>query len=92
MWTTNLFHWIGIASIAAVITATVSVNPISARESQTESLTGELISPARHQRAFTCPSGGLRPYDQIHVTVEHLQQRQYLIDGLAVAGLVEQKM
>ena len=79
-----MFHWIRIPFIAAVITAKVSENPIFARAAQTESLTGE------PQTSLTCPSGGLRPHDQIHVTVEHLQQRQYLIDGLAVVGLVEQ--
>ena len=33
-------------------------------------------------------SGRLRPNDQVHVTVEHLQQREQLIDGLAVVRLI----
>ncbi len=37
-------------------------------------------------------SGGLRPDDQDHVTVEHLQPRQLLIDGLAVVRLIEQSI
>jgi hypothetical protein len=35
-------------------------------------------------------SGGLRPNDQVNVTVEHLQQGEQLIDRLAVVRLIEQ--
>ena len=35
-------------------------------------------------------SGGLRPNDQVHVTVEHLQQREQLIHRLGVVRLIEQ--
>ena len=34
-------------------------------------------------------SGGLRPDDQVDVTVEHLQQGQQLIDRLPVVRLIE---
>src|SRR5207249_85961 len=36
------------------------------------------------RRCRTLPSGGLRPNDQVNIAVEHLQQHQQLIDGLAV--------
>jgi hypothetical protein len=34
-------------------------------------------------------SGGLRSNHQINVTVEHLQQGQHLIDGLAIVRLID---
>ena len=34
-------------------------------------------------------SGGLRSNDEINITVEDLQQRQELVDGLAVVRLIE---
>ena len=37
-------------------------------------------------------SGRLGPNDQVHITVEHLQQREQLIDGLAVVRLIEQSI
>jgi hypothetical protein len=41
-------------------------------------------------RVDSAALGGLCPNDQIDFTVEDLKQRQHLVDGLAVVGLVEQ--
>jgi hypothetical protein len=46
--------------------------------------------PARERLRRESPlSSRLCPNDQINVTIEHLQERQYLIDGLAVVRLIE---
>ena len=37
-------------------------------------------------------AGGLRSNDQVHVTVEHLQQGEQLIDRLAVVRLIEKSI
>src|SRR4029079_16341368 len=35
-------------------------------------------------------SGSLRPNHQIDIAIEHLQERQHLVDGLAIVCLIEQ--
>jgi hypothetical protein len=37
-------------------------------------------------------SGTFRPNDQIDIAVENLEERQYLVDGLAVVRLIEESI
>lgn len=49
-----------------------------------------VLAPLKEHAFRRVASGRLRPNDQVHVTVEHLQQREQLIHRLAVVRLIEQ--
>jgi hypothetical protein len=75
---------------------TLTPNEEAGIEKALESYSHGRVIDAKRARAISGAaarsptSGSLRPNDQIDVTVEYLQQCQYLVDGLAVIRLIEQ--
>jgi len=51
-----------------------------------------MTSQRANARRTPSGSGRLRPHHEIHLTVEHLQQGQQLVDGFAVIRLVEESI